>query len=91
MTSYDGGGFEEWVRDSLYGNVTDEKVRQVTQLLEPFREAIDDRLDNDFNSEEQSWRDYRNALWDHIPEDVQREVDAILEGRRTRFERVGSP
>ena len=88
MASYDGGGFEEWVRDSLYGIISDEKVRKVIQLLEPFRETIDDRLDNDFNSEEQSWRDYRNALWEHIPEDVQQEVDVILESRRTRFQRI---
>lgn len=88
VASYDGGGFEEWVRSSLYGDISEEKIQQVLKLLAPFRKEIEYQLDEVFDPEEHSWRDFRNALWVHIPEGTQQDVDAILQRVRTRFERV---
>lgn len=80
MSSYDGGGFEEWVRDSVFHTVPENYIQRVMQLLAPWRETIDEKCD-DFDEETQSWRDYRNSLWEYIPKHINDEVDAILEGK----------
>lgn len=87
MSSYDGGGFDEWVRDSLFGEVSEEKVQQVKKLLEPYREYVENSLDS-FEPEEHSWRDYRNSLWYNIPDDVNKAIEITLGTPRTRFERI---
>lgn len=87
MSSYDGGGFDEWVRDSLFGEVSEEKAQQVKKLLEPYREYVENSLDS-FEPEEHSWRDYRNSLWYNIPDDVNKAIEVILGTPRTRFERI---
>jgi hypothetical protein len=87
VSSYDGGDFDEWVRDSLFGDVSEEKVQLVMKLLEPHRESIEGSLEG-FEPEEHSWRAYRNSLWDMIPDDVNKAVEVILGTPRTRFERI---
>lgn len=76
MASYDGGGFAEWLRDSLF-DPTPDQLERITKLLEPHREMIETSL-SQYEPEEHSWRDYRNALWEHIPEECNREMDRIL-------------
>lgn len=88
MASYYGGGFEEWVRDSLLGDVPEDKIQRILRLLAPYKTVINERLDLDFDPEEHSWRDYRNSLWELIPDSFQMAVDAILREVRTRFERI---
>jgi len=88
MASYDGGGFDGWLRDSLFGDVPEEKVERVKKLLEPYREGIQYALDHDYDPEEHSWRDYRNSLWYRVDDEVNKAIDVILETPRTRFERI---
>jgi hypothetical protein len=78
MSSYDGGGFDEWVEDSLFSTTTKEKLEEIKILLEPYRELIDNKLDSDFEPETMSWRTYRNALWSCISEEVNRKIAEIL-------------
>jgi len=87
VSSYDGGGFDEWVRDSLLGEIPEEKIQLVLKILGPYRESIENSLEG-FESEEHSWRDFRNSLWYQIPDEVQKAVDVILNTARTRFERL---
>jgi hypothetical protein len=81
MSSYDGGGFEEWVRDSIYGDVTEEQICAVIAVLEPVRAIIGQRCD-DFDEDMQSWRDYRNSLWQLVPKDLDDRVTEILRPRK---------
>jgi pantetheine-phosphate adenylyltransferase len=82
MSSYDGGGFDEWLRDSIYGQVTDEQMAKILEVLEPLREYIDEKIGLQFESDTMSWRTYRNDLWLCIPEDVNAKVAAILKGEK---------
>lgn len=47
--------------------LTAEEVAVVLQTWEPFRERIERILD-DYEEDEQSWRDYRNACFDWLPD-----------------------
>ena len=78
MSSYDGGGFEEWVRDSVYGNVSEEQIQKIIAVLEPIRNYITDKCDNDYDEDTMSWREYRNSLWHTVPDELEAQVDAIL-------------
>jgi len=78
MSSYDGGGFDEWVADSFFSPTTQEQRDQIKALLEPYREMIDNKLDRDFEPETMSWRTYRNSLWSCIPDGVNQKIDEVL-------------
>lgn len=80
MSSYDGGGFDEWVGDSFFSPTTQEQFEQIKELLEPYREMIDDKLVSDFEPETMSWRTYRNSLWMCIPDEVNQKIAEILRG-----------
>jgi hypothetical protein len=78
MSSYSGGGFEEWLEDSIFRDaITEECWRNLVALLEPHRDMIDGLCD-DYDEEIQGWREYRNALWSLIPEDINKRVTEIL-------------
>jgi len=79
MSSYDGGGFDEWVEDSFFSPTTQEQLEQIKALIEPYREMIDNKLDHDFEPETMSWRTYRNSLWSCIPEGVNQKISGILQ------------
>ena len=78
MSSYDGGGFDEWVEDSFFSPTTKEQVDRIKLLLEPYREMIDNKLDSDFEPDTMSWRTYRNSLWSCIPTEVNQKIDNIV-------------
>jgi hypothetical protein len=78
MSSYDGGGFEEWLRDSIFQEISEETLKKLSEVLEPHREMID-RMCCDYDKETQSWREYRNSLWSLIPPDVDQRVREILD------------
>ena len=78
MSSYDGGGFDEWVEDSFFSPTTQEQLNQIKALIEPYREMIDNKLDHDFEPETISWRTYRNSLWSCIPDEINQRIAEIL-------------
>lgn len=86
MSSYDGGGFDEWVQDSFRG-LTSEQETALKAVLEPFREMVDNMLES-FEPDEMSWRTFRNDIYDLLPQETQDEVDAIFLVRPDRFERM---
>lgn len=59
-TCYDLEGFLRW-----YYDVDPTAVPGFMGLFEPFREFIENGLDN-FNDEEQSWRSYGSCLGDYF-------------------------
>lgn len=63
MSSCDAFTLEFFVEDSFFGNVTNEQLAKVVELLESEREWIEDRMIDDFDEEEHSWRAYRNSMW----------------------------
>lgn len=63
MSSYDGGGFEEWLEDSFMGTIPEETWMEIRSLMEPHREDIENALEG-YESDACSWRDFRNRLWD---------------------------
>lgn len=80
MSSIPGRTMESFVEDCLM-RPSPERVRRICEVLEPVRGNIENSLDS-YDSEEQSWRDYRNGLWDMIMEthpDFENRIDAILE------------
>lgn len=78
MSSYEGGGFDEWVRDSFFCTLSQRQLDQIKAILEPYREMIDNKLDHDFEPETMSWRAYRNSLWSCIPDGVNQRIDEIV-------------
>jgi hypothetical protein len=50
---------------------------EVMAVLEPYRDAIEGRLDG-FEPDECSWRDYRPCVYEAIPESVAAEVDRLI-------------
>ena len=78
MSSYDGGGFDEWVEDSLFPPTPEDKLQEIKLLLEPYREMIDNKLSDDFEPDTMSWRTYRNSLWSCIPEGINQRIAEIL-------------
>ena len=80
MSSCPGRTLEAFVDDCLM-RPTPERVERICKVLEPIREAIEIQIGG-FDSEEQSWRDYRNGLWDAIMEahpDMDKAIEAILQ------------
>jgi len=80
MSSCPGRTLEAFVEDCLM-RPTPERVERICKVLEPERWRIEFRLE-DYDSEEQSWRDYRNGLWDAIMEahpDMDKAIEAILQ------------
>ena len=69
---------EFFVRDSFFGNVTDEQLEKVVHLLEPEREWIEYRMLEDYDEECMSWRSYRNSMWDNIDPIYEKRIDAIV-------------
>lgn len=64
MSSMDVSTLDFFVQDSIYGiSCTEENCKIVIELLEPFRDNVEDKMCCDFEEEEHSWRDYRNSLW----------------------------
>ncbi len=81
MSSCDSYTLEFFVEDSFFGNVTDEQLEKIVHLLEPEREWIEDRMIDDYDEEEHSWREYRNSMWYNIDPDYEKRINAIL-GRK---------
>lgn len=81
MSDYSGGGFVEWVEDSVVYDMKtpQDRVNGATALLGPYRAMIDSALE-EFEPEEMCWRDFRNNLWDRIPKIVSDLVRPILRG-----------
>ena len=77
MSSYDGGGFDEWVEDSLFCSITPDQLGRIKALLEPYCESIDIKLVEDFEPDTMSWRTYRNDLWLYIPKNINDKIDEI--------------
>jgi len=80
MSSCPGRTLEAFVDDCLM-RPTPERVERICMVLEPIREAIEIQIGG-FDSEEQSWRDYRNDLWDSIMDvhpDMDEAIEAILQ------------
>jgi len=78
MSSCDAFTLEFFVEDSFFGNVTKEQLAKVVRLLEPEREWIEDRMIDDYNEEEHSWREYRNNMWYTIDMDYEKRIGAIM-------------
>ena len=76
MASCEGSTLEYWIDESVY-NVSPDIRHQIVKLLEPFRSVIEQQIEN-YEPEEQSWRDYRNAMWYTIPEDIEKQVDELI-------------
>lgn len=78
MSSYDGGGFDEWLEDSFQAGIDPEKWRAIKAIMDPHRESIAIALEG-FEPDEMSWRTFRNNLW-YGREEEMRKIDAILRG-----------
>jgi hypothetical protein len=78
MSSYYGGGFDEWVEDSFFCPITPDQLSRIKALLESYRESIDNKLSVDFEPDTMSWRTYRNDLWLYIPKDLNDKIDEIV-------------
>jgi len=76
MASCDGSSLEYWIYDSVY-NVSEDTRAKIVTLLEPFRESIETQISM-FKEDTQSWRDYRNAMWYSIPEEIDEQVTNII-------------
>lgn len=63
--------------------ITAEQFAPVVALFEPYREGIENMLD-DFKEESQSWRDYCCYVIDVAPEDVQAQADALIKQLTTQ-------
>ena len=70
MSSCDSHRLDEgFVLEMYIQPLTDEDVQLVLKAWEPFRERIDAALDYYWDREEElSWRDYRNAAFDYLPD-----------------------
>lgn len=80
MSSRDGLDMESWLQDSLFGIGSDDpKFQQIIVLLEPYRDSLENAI-FDFDEENQSWRDYRNALWSYIDPEIDDQINRILHG-----------
>lgn len=76
MSSMDAPTLEFFISDSFVPALTEGQFKALVQLFEPHRESIEYRM-NDYDREEQSWRDYRNAMW-YSFEDMKPAIDKIL-------------
>lgn len=86
MSSYDGGGFDEWLEDSLHytaetSEILKSRTASVGALLAPYRETIESGID-EYCADTMSWRDYRNGLWYRIDKRVNDLVGPIMRGER---------
>lgn len=78
MSSYDGGGFDEWLEDSFFSDITPDRWAAICAIMAPHRESVDIALEG-FEPEEMSWRQFRNDLW-HIYEAESAKIQAVLSG-----------
>jgi hypothetical protein len=74
MSSCEGHTLESWVIDS-FGNVSYVIMMATVRLLESNRESIENMI-GDFDEDNQSWRDYRNSLWNYY-EDLNPTIDKL--------------
>lgn len=74
MSSYYGGGFDEWIEDSF--NTTPDKLLAIKAIMWPHRERITTAL-ADFSEDEHSWRTFRNSLW-HGYDEEDRQIRDVL-------------
>lgn len=84
MSSIPGRTLEAFVEDVLMFP-TPEDVERVVALLETRRKQIESALDR-FDEESQSWRDYRNSLWENVVEQSHTivQIDDALDNWRAR-------
>lgn len=57
----------DFVQDMYVQVLTDEQIHIVLECWEPHRESIENTLES-FDEENQSWRAYRNAAFDWLPD-----------------------
>lgn len=70
---------EGFVADSLF-KCTEQDEAAVVKILEPLREQIEAQME-DYDEETQSWRDYRNQMWEIFVEEnseINKQVSFIL-------------
>lgn len=80
MSSYGGGGFAEWLSDSIFkADPSDEEVAALHVILAPYQADIEIGIDG-FEPDSMSWRDYRNGLWERVPKEASDKVAGILKG-----------
>jgi len=77
MSSCDEYTLEFFVQDSFFNNPSDERLSKVVKLLEPEREWIEDRMSDDYDEEEHSWRSYRNSMWYSL-EEYDKRINTIM-------------
>lgn len=65
MASMDAATLEFFVADSFM-DITPEQEREIVAILEEERRHIEYKMSSDYDPEEHSWRDYRNAMWDTL-------------------------
>ena len=64
--------FLEW-QYSVNKNI----VKAIAELYEPYRDAIEQRLDS-FDDEHQSWRGFAQYVDEDVPEDIVKRAKALL-------------
>ena len=67
MSSRDCSSLEGYIKDSMFGHFTVLHIMLITRILDrgdpEIRKYIEYKINDDFDEEEQSWRDYRNSLY----------------------------
>jgi len=84
MASFDGTPTLEYWLDETVSRppLGPEEMAKLVEILEPCRESIEEALrgyDEQDEETRQSWRDFRNSLWDHVPEDLDAQVTSLLD------------
>ncbi len=79
MASMDGPcTLEYWLSESVYNaNLTSSRIAELAAILEPVRADIEAGLER-YEPDEQSWHDYRDALWAWVPKDLEDQVSAHI-------------
>lgn len=80
MSSYGGGGFAEWLRDSYAFDVSDAGVEAVRGLLGSEEVSGIEAALAAYSEEERSWRDYRNAIWHRFTDEESDRIAAAARG-----------
>lgn len=79
MSSRDGLDMESWINDSFFWDrCPPQSFEKIVAILEPCRVDLEYQI-ADFDEDTQSWRDYRNAMWDCIPKQISVQIDNIIQ------------
>lgn len=100
MSEFPGWTLEDWANDFyiMVVDPPDYFIERVPDLIvltstefaefvaihEPLRERVEQILENYDQEDRPSWRSYRNACFDRIPDDIAAAAQAFLEARRPR-------